>query len=342
MKQACKSIKTSLLLAAVDVSAAELVVAIQAADPAAPSICTFPNTPAGHCQLLKTFLAKGEHIRVALEATGVYGLSLALHLQANPLVEVMILNPRAVKDFIRATLTRAKTDRVDALGILDYLRRMPFVSWTPPAADVLALQAITRRLTQLKVEKTREQNRLHAVAQVSSMTKVIARDLKLNIAHLDRRILALEKEALRHAQASDLLATPLRLITTIPGIAHRSGLRILSELLVLPKGLKAPQWVAHAGLDPRPFESGTSVNKPRRLSKTGNVHLRASLFLPALVAIQHCSQVKACYENLLARAKKPKVAVIAIMRKMLHAIWGILHHQQPFDPNLFYQPKTPC
>jgi len=108
---------------------------------------------------------------------------------------------------------------------------------------------------------------------------------------------------------------------------------------VLPKGLKAPQWVAHAGLDPRPFESGTSVHKPRRLSKTGNVHLRAALFLPALVAIRRNAQVKACYEALLARGKKPKQAIIAIMRKLLHSIWGILHHQQPFNPSLFFQQK---
>jgi len=237
-------------------------------------------------------------------------------------------------------MTRAKTDRVDALGILDYLRRMPFAAWTPPAADVLALQQITRRLTQLKGEMTREQNRLHAVEQIPAPAKVIARDLRLNIAHLQRRILALEKEALAVAQSSVLLAKPLALLTTVPGIAHKSGLRVLGELLVLPKGLKAPQWVAHAGLDPRPFESGASVHKPRRLSKTGNAHLRAALFLPALVAIRHSPQVNACYQALLSRGKKPKQAVIAIMRKLLHAIWGILHHQQPFNPSLFYQQKT--
>lgn len=346
-KQATSPIKNSLLLAAIDVGAAELVVATAAGD--TPSLVkTHPNTAVGHRQLLRELTRAGEHIQVALESTGVYGLAVALLLQAHPQIEVMIVNPRAIKDFIRATMTRAKTDRVDALGILDYLRRMPFVPWTPPSADVLGLQQITRRLTQLKGEKTREQNRLHAIALLSPKPaqKIIARDLKLNIAHLDRRIVVLEKAALQVAQASPLLAKPLELITTIPGIAHKSGLRLLGELLVLPQGLKAPQWVAHAGLDPRPFESGSSVNKPRRLSKTGNTHLRASLFLPALVAIQHSASVKACYQALLARGKKPKVAVIAIMRKMLHAIWGILHHRQPFNPNLFYQPinptLTPC
>jgi transposase len=150
-------------------------------------------------------------------------------------------------------MKRAKTDRVDALGILDYLRRMPCVAWRPPAAEVLALQQLTRRLTQLKGEATREQNRLHAVEQLPGGAKVIARDLRLNLAPLQRRALALEKEALRHAPSSVLLAEPRALLISIPGIAPKTALRVLGELLVLPKGLKAPQWVAQAGLDPRPF-----------------------------------------------------------------------------------------
>jgi transposase len=335
-----KQVKSPFLWAAADVSARELVVAMTTDWDAPPRLQTYPNTTAGHHQLLKQLTAKADRVRVAMEATGVYGMTLALRLQAQPGVEVMVLNPRAVKDFIRAGMQRAKTDRVDALGILDYLRRMPFVAWTPPAPDVLALQQLTRRLTQLKGEVTREQNRLHAVVQLPAANKVVARDLRLNLAHLQRRIIALEKEALQLARSSALLAQPLELLTTSPGIANRSGLRILGELLVLPKGLKAPQWVAHAGLDPRPFDSGTSVHKPRRISKTGNVHLRAALYMPALVAIQRNEHVNACYQALLQSGKKPKQAIIAIMRKLLHAIWGILHHQQPFNPNLFYQQKT--
>jgi transposase len=173
MKQGKKSpLHPSLLLAAIDVSARELVVAMAAASAQDPPVLrTYSNAAAGHRQLLRELCGKAERVRVAMEATGVYGLSLALCLQADPRVEVMVINPRAVKDFLRAGMKRAKTDKADALGILEYLRRMPFVAWSPPEADVLALQAITRRLTQLKGEMTREQNRLHAIEQVPSMTK---------------------------------------------------------------------------------------------------------------------------------------------------------------------------
>ena len=78
------------------------------------------------------------------------------------------------------------------------------------------------------------------------------------------------------------------------------SLQRLGELLVLPDGLKAKQWVAHAGLDPRPRQSG-NVDAPRHISRTGNRHLRLALFMPALVAIQRSPQIKACYEALLTR-----------------------------------------
>ena len=126
----------------------------------------------------------------------------------------------------------------------------------------------------------------------------------------------------------------------MPGIGQVSALRLLGELLVLPSDLKAKQWVAHAGLDPRPRQSGTQ-DAPRHISRTGNRHLRLALFMPALVAIQRSPQIKAAYEALLARGKKKKVAIIAIMRRLLHAIWGMLHHQQDFNPQLFHASPLP-
>ena len=68
--------------------------------------------------------------------------------------------------------------------------------------------------------------------------------------------------------------------------AAASAMRLMAELLVLPEDMRAPQWVAHAGLDPRPLDSGTSIHKTRRIIKVGNRYLRAALHMPALVAIQ--------------------------------------------------------
>jgi len=252
----------------------------------------------------------------------------------------MVVNPRAIKDFQRARLTRAKTDSVDALGILEFLQRMDFVPWTPPADAVLALQQIGRRLVQLRGELTREEARLHAISYTPDHEGLIAADLEAHIRQLQKRIKTLQNAALDLARQDSALAPQLARLCSMPGIGYTTALRLLGELLVLPKDLKAKQWVAHAGLDPRPRQSGT-VDAPRHISRTGNRHLRLALFMPALVAIQRSSAIKATYEALLARGKKKKVAIVAIMRRMLHSIWGMLHHQQDFNPQLFHASPLP-
>ena len=106
---------------------------------------------------------------------------------------------------------------------------------------------------------------------------------------------------------------------------------------IAPSDMKAKQWVAFAGLDPRPFESGTSTKKPRSISRAGNRYLRDALYFPALVASQQDEHVSAYYQKLLAAGKKPKQAIVAIMRKMLLALWGMLHTGTSWDGSKFYK-----
>lgn len=123
---------------------------------------------------------------------------------------------------------------------------------------------------------------------------------------------------------------------SIKGVGEASAMALLGELLLLPQGLTHRQWVKYAGLDPRAFDSGKSVHKPPRLSKTGNRHIRHALYMPALSAAQHDPYVRAYFEQLVANGKKPLQAVCAVMRKLLHAIHGMLKHNQPFDNTRFY------
>ena len=125
-------------------------------------------------------------------------------------------------------------------------------------------------------------------------------------------------------------------MTSVPGIAEGSGLRIMAELLGLPEGLSVRQWVAYAGLDVRKYESGTSVEKRPGISKVGSVRLRCALYMPALVAMEKNPVVRAYADALKARGKKPMVAIVAVMRKLLHAIYGMLKHEADFDASKFY------
>ena len=300
-------------------------------------LATFANTAAGHQKFIRWATKGARAARVCLEATGIYSLQFALALHDARNVDVMVVNPRAIRDFSRACMQRAKTDAVDAVGILEYLERMPFTAWQPPAPEILQLQAINRRIVQLQTELTREKNRCHAAEFGGASGDAIANDIEVNIRHLERRIERLHDSGLQLVRGVPALASKLAHLVSAKGIGEASAMRLLAELLVLPSDLAAPQWVAHAGLDPRPYESGTSVHRPRRISKVGNRHLRAALYMPALVAIQHDPNVKAFYNKLVGAGKKPMQAVVAVTRKLLHAIWGMLKHDQDFDGNKFFR-----
>jgi len=113
--------------------------------------------------------------------------------------------------------------------------------------------------------------------------------------------------------------------------AECSALQILGELAVLPDMLDARQWVAFSGLDPRLFKSGKSVEKRPRISRGGSRHLRRALYMPALVALRRDPYLRRFYQNLLARGKARLQAVVAVMRKLLHALFAMFRTNQRYD-----------
>lgn len=292
------------------------------------------NTPKSHQQLIRRLLRRGRPVRVCLESTGVYGLDLAIALDRAEGVEVMVLNPRVARRFAEVLLKRSKTDPVDARVLREYLQRMDFVPWTPPASEQLQLRALGRRIAALTEMRTQEKNRLHAAESCLEL-KVICNDIEVNIRHLDRRIEQLESQASQLIDQHREFQVPFARITSVKGIGLRSTIQIWGELCVLPVDLSARQWVAHAGLDPRHLESGTFQGKTR-ISKTGNKYLRAALYMPAHNAIKWEPQVMAFRDHLIDNGKTSMQAKIAVMRKLLHAIHGMLKNHANFDGSKFY------
>lgn len=298
---------------------------------------TFDNDAAGIARLAALARRGGKAAKACMEHTGIYSFDAALGLHEAG-AAVMLPNPRAVRDFMRATLSRAKTDKVDADGNLEFLRRMPFNQWQPPPNRHLELRQLTRRILQLKGHLAQEKTQRHIAAHLPEAVRL---DIRRQIASVGRSVETLEAEALRLLSADPDLKRKHTLLTTIKGVGVWSALCILAELIALPADMTPSQWVAHAGLDPRPRQSGQSMDKPRRISKTGNARLRRALFCPAMVAARHNQAVKAFYDHLLGKGKKKLVALVAVMRKLIHAIWGMLHYGQPFDGSKFFTQKSP-
>lgn len=297
----------------------------------------FSNTPSAHRSFIRWALKGADGARICLEATGIYHLQLALTLSQHPALELMVVNPFAARRFAQAQLVRAKTDAIDADGLLLFLQRMPFRRWMPPSQAVLQLQSLAHRLQQLDKELTRERCRLHAAQRAGGHTRWVQQDIRAHLKQLQQRRQAIESRAHQLIASQPSLTEDVRLIDSAPGFAELSAAKLVAELAALPKDMQAAQWVAHAGMDPRPYESGSSLRAPRRISKQGNKRIRAALFMPALVATQHDAHVMAYYQKLLASGKPKMVAITAVMRRLLHALWGMLHHRQEWDGEKFYR-----
>jgi len=319
----------------VDVSAKTLAVIIEP-DEHRGRVLEFANDRLGHRKLIAAITKRGRSARVVLEATGNYSLDLALALHRAKRVEVMVANPRALSQFAGAFLRRSKTDAIDAEVILEFSIRMPFVAWTPPNPECMDLRAISRRIEALTKNATQEKNRLHAANAFDETSDVVRNDIEVNVRHLEKRISRLRDQALALIADHAELARHFKHITSIKGIAEAAGIQILAEISVLPNDMSVREWVAHAGLDPRQFQSGTSVNKPARISRRGNRHIRRGLFMPSIVAVQYEPHVKAFYEKLVARGKTKMQANVAVMRKLLHAIYGMIKHDRDFEGQKFY------
>jgi transposase len=322
-------------LVGIDVSAETVVVAVdRVGRRLGPR--EFGNDPPGHRGLCRWLTRGGRRARVALEASGIYHLDLALALHRAG-IEVMVVNPRSMRAFAQALAERSKTDPLDAEVCLEFVRRMPFEPWVPPTSEVLALRALARRIGALTKTRAREKNRLHAVRHARELPPALAEEIEAHIAYLRASIERLAARARALIAEHTDLESRFQHLVSVKGIADASALQLLAEIAVLPDDMDVRQWVAFAGLDPRQFESGTSVHKPPRISKRGNRYLRAALYMPALVAAQYEPHIRAFYEDLLERGKKPLQALVAVMRKLLHSIYGMFVNDEDFDGEKFYR-----
>ena len=251
----------------------------------------------------------------------------------------MVINPKAAKRFAEAIQTRTKTDAVDAAVLAQLALRMPVTPWQHPDDLALAIRACARRIAALNKLRTQTKNQLHAAQLTTRVPDFLLVGLRQLIVFLEAQIKQLRRQALDLIATDETLQQSFERLISTTGIADASAIQLLGELLVLPEEMRAKQWVAMAGLDPRQHSSGSSVNKKPRLSKVGNRYLRMALYMPALSAVRHEPNVRAFYRHLIdSRGLKELQAVCAVMRKLLLAIHAMLSTNSPFDGSRFYSP----
>ena len=323
----------------IDVGAKSLVVALRHKT-RMQKVKTYGNTTNGHKQIKKLaekYLKYGE-VLIAMEATGAYYLDLAIALSANEVLKIVVANPRATKAFSQASMGRSKTDKLDAEMLALFAEKMDYPLWERPSKPAIQLRYTARMLNTFTINKASAHNHLHALESCNESPKELIECVCQEITFFEKMIDRIKQEAISIIKQNKYLEESFNLIQTIKGFGETSAIQLLAEIMLIPKDLTHRQWVAFAGLDPRHVQSGTSVHKKPRISKAGNRHLRKALFMPALSASRNDPYVKGFFIHLVEDQKLAKLqAIVAIMRKLLHAIHGMMLHRKSFDNTRFFE-----
>ena len=268
-------------------------------------------------------------VQACLEATGNYGEELGIYLhEAGHLVSMV--NPARIKGFAQSELIRTKTDKIDAGIIARFCLAMKPEPWIPPSPEIRVLRALVRRADSLIDMLTQEKNRL-ATAHESVIPLI-----KDHMGYLNKEIKKVRGQIADLIDQNPNLRQKKELLASIPGIGKATIAVILAELDHLEKFNHVRELVAFIGLAPKETLSGSSIKGKPRLCKVGHARFRKALYMPALVSIQCNPVMLAFYNRLKEKGKNGKVIVCAIMRKLVHLIFGILKSGKKFDPN--YKP----
>ena len=259
----------------------------------------FNNSIRGFYELdgwLKKNQVSGLH--ACMEATSNYGEQLALHLH-HAGNAVSVVNPARIKGFAQCQLSRTKTDKADAALIAHFCKAMSPTLWKPKPAHIYELQQWVRRLESLQRMERQEKNR-----RMSCVIAGVKESLDQHIATLKEQVNLAKKTIEQIIVSHPDLQTKEKLLQSIPGIGDATVALILAFFGNPEEFGSAKEVSAFLGLNPRQNQSGSSVNKRTRISKTGDSCLRKALYMPGLVAMRH----NLCNSGLCPKSTQPRQA----------------------------------
>jgi transposase len=261
---------------------------------------------------------------VVLEATGGYETALVIALQAASL-PVALVNPRQIRDFARATGQLAKTDALDARVITQFGLAVRPAPLPPIEAGQEAFAGLVARRRQIVDMLVAEKNRLeHADAAVRSWIDQHLVQLKTQLAQVDAAIaLAI--------QASTEMRARQAILTSVKGVGVLTAAVLLAELPELG-AIGHKQLAALVGVAPLNHDSGTL--RGQRHIAGGRASVRCALYMATLVAVRHNPTLKTFYRRLRDTGKRPKVALVAAMRKLLSILNALVRDNRPWQPLL--------
>lgn len=283
----------------------------------------FSNDRKGVGKLLR-LLSDKDVRRVVLEASGGYERRLRAALD-EARVPAACVEPRRVRRFAQALGVQAKTDRLDARVLARFALDARPEPRPLPEPERRALRELVAHRSRLVETRVAERSRLDRAED-----PWVRRSAALHLRRLDRAIDAADAELRRRIEAREDWTALLRLLRSVPGVGEVVAQVLLVELAELGK-LGRGEIASLAGLAPFPRESGTL--KGKRFIRGGRAEVRRALYMAALVAVFKAhSDLRGFYLRLVERGKPKKLALAAVMRKLLVALNAMVRDGRPWDP----------
>lgn len=280
----------------------------------------FPNTAGGHRRLVKWAKSLGKKIQIVCEPSGGYEKRMVAMLWMSE-IAVSVVNARQVRDFARATGRLAKTDKLDAEILENYGEKMCPRRTEPLSENQRKLAELANRRQQLMEALQQEKNRAEHFEN-----KELKRSSKTLQQHLKKQIQNIEQLIRKHLDGDDDLNQKVKTLTQVEGVGETTAHMLVAQMPELGK-LSRRQIAALIGVAPMNRDSGTQRNKP--CIQGGRFIARKNLYMAALVASRYNPILKIYYDRLIAKGKPSKVALTALMRKLIIHLNSLLKNLQP-------------
>jgi transposase len=286
--------------------------------------------------------AKREHdaekVCLVIEPTGGYELQLA-NFGYQHGWEVIMVNPKRVRDWAKGNGQRAKTDELDARMLANYgaeqLGNKPFPVWRPMPELIAQLDDLLTRRRDLEQLLLQERNRQDMYALRPMTTDSVSISLNTIITITTQALADIEQAIQELIDRNPTMQEQIDQLDSIPGVGVKTVLPLfvlLAKWDAMTGGLGSDKALtAFVGLDARTDQSGTR-NRRGHISKTGDPEMRRLLYMAALGGKRGNNPLHDFYERLVARGKLRMVALIAAAHKIL--LWGlaIFRSHSYFDP----------
>lgn len=303
---------------------------------------TFSNRSQGFHRILEWIQAHLEDIEnlwFVMEATGVYYEEFAYFLHEAG-CQVCVLVASRAKYYAKSLPVKSKTDAIDARILARYgLERSP-KAWNPVSDQLREIKLLVRERHQLKKQRTRLKNRLHAARRRWQHPFSSIQRLSDHIDQINEYLQQIGQELDQLWQSDQQLSEPIKRIAEISGVGKKTVLEVISETNGFALITNRNQLASYAGLDVVLDQSGKRVGATK-ISKQGNVYIRQTLYMPAVCASRHNRALQVFYKRLVAKnPDRKKIALVAVMRKLLLLIYSLWKSGQTYDSKLHYRQIT--